>query len=185
MEARNEDLATGAHLREDELENETTEEPGSVKAMLRERWESLKEDKSLDLAIPGVPADVLKVRYGALPNEEIKKLQKKGAKSGASAIAVNADTLIRACQGILVPLSADEDAPLDTLADDDGDPIVFDQRLAEFLGFGNEVETARQVVYMLFSKAPQPDIAIGSQALQVFRWMSGAGAEASDDLFDF
>jgi hypothetical protein len=161
------------------------DEPGSVRALLRERWEALKEDKTIDLEIPGVPGDVLQVRYGPLPNEELKKLQKRGQAPGASAMAVNADTLIRACQAILVPVSADEEAPLDTLTDDEGDPIVFDVRLAEFLGFGDEVKSAREVVYRLFSKAPQPDMAIGSQALRVMRWMEGEQTGAADKLLDF
>jgi hypothetical protein len=176
---------------QEEVEPEAVEEEeGSVRALLRERWQDIAQAKTIDLAIPQVPDNVLRVRYGALPSEELDKLAKKISRqqqrSGTSgAIAMNADFLIRACQAILVPVSADEDAPMDVLVDDDGDPIVFDTRLARFLGFEDEVESAREVVYVLFSKAPQPDVAIGTHVQRVSNWMQGIHTEASEDLLGF
>lgn len=168
---------------------ESAESPNSVRAMLRERWEGIQKAETLDLSIPMVPEDVLKVRYHSLPSEELDKLGKKIAnsqqKGSVAAVKFNADFLIRCCQAILVPISADEDAPMDVLVDDEGDPIVFDVRLARFLGFEDEVESARQVVFTLFSKAPQPDIALVSHAEKIANWMQGVQANTSETLLGF
>lgn len=176
-------------LDEPQAEEETTESPNSVRSMLRERWEGIAKAETIDLPIPQVDPGLLQVRYHALSSEDLDKLGKKIARSqqtgSKAAVAFCADFLIRSCRAILVPISGDEEAPMDVLVDDEGDPIVFDTRLARFLGFEDEVNSAREVVYTLFSKAPQPDVAIATQTEKLSNWMRGVQVDTSETLLGF
>jgi hypothetical protein len=82
-----------------------------------------------------------------------------------------------------VPTSADEDAPLDVLVDDDDEPVKLDDRFADWLGV--EVSTARQVVYATFATAPQKELAIGKQVEDLLSWMRGAQEAADEEVADF
>jgi hypothetical protein len=162
-------------------------EPGSVRDLVRQRRDAALGQKTTTLEVPGY-AGLLKVRYAALPDDDFRRLIKKATdateKGGAiNAMGHNADLLIRACQGILVPASADDDAPLEQLVDDDDVPVKFDDRFAAWLGV--EIKTARQVVYATFATAPQKELAIGAQVEDLLSWMRGAQAATDEEVADF
>jgi hypothetical protein len=153
----------------------------SIRDQLRARRAELREQKTLDLKVPGYDG-ALAVRYKLLKDDETKKLGKRVLEASRQqdeekAKSVTADFLIKACQCILV---RNADDALEPLVGDDDQQVCFDQRLAEFLGF--EADGAREVVYGTFS----PDGTHPTATIVHFdglnRWYSGQEEEINQAL---
>lgn len=153
----------------------TKAQPGSARDQLRRRREHLKSKKTLDLLVPGYQG-LLGVRYRALGDDEFEQLIKKmGATDRVDAqsnIDAALDLLIRSCECILI----DEGNDLEPLTDDGDVPIAYDVRLAETLGYADELgdsPTARAIVRGLFSPEGHAPLAPAGHADSLVKWLQG------------
>lgn len=161
---------------------------GSVLGRLRERRAELAADHRLDLAIPGYGGELV-ARYRPLTAEEQRHLAAKvdradhasEAKAAAVQMMVAVDTIVAACDEILVMQDGGL-VPLAAIAGAEG-PVRFDEQLAEALGI--DADTAREVVCGLFPRdrggqvLPQP---VNRHANEVAVWMARIGIDADAGL---
>lgn len=163
---------------------ETTGRPAgapSVWDRLRADHERIAADRPpLDLEVPGYHGALL-VRYRFVPLKDATRNAEKLARLkdiGEQALLSAVDTLILACQEILV---RDPDTGgVRGLADDGDEPIRFDERLARGMNWtpGPTGFSARAIARKLFSN----DYALIQQAREVSEWMSESAQEIGDDF---
>ena len=121
---------------------------------------------------------MLGVRYRSISDREMERFAAKIQKDGDAGIRAGYDLLIEACLSILVRV--DDDGGFEPLEDDDGDPVRFDVRLAEFLGF--EANSARDTVAATFSPDGAQPLTAFDQAAAVLSWLQGKSAEIDPAL---
>lgn len=154
---------------------------------LRARRAELSRDRTLDVPVPGWPDGLLIARYG--PPEPggldgivgaARRFEAEGQQDVELAAA--ADTLIELCRELLTTGEDGEPVGLAQLAGE-GQPIRFDSRLAEHLGF--DAGSARECVYGVFPQDEQGrvlDFTVRSHAQQVIGWIGRIGREADTAL---
>ena len=153
----------------------------SVLDVIRHRRRSYVAEHSYDMLVPGY-AGLLVLRCGPLTREHqtrtrlrLEKLERQ--KDPSRDFAINADTLISVCEEVLARPSAR--APLEPL-DPTGESVKIDARLAELLQV--ETSSARELVLVLFEKAPSPEVAVGVAVNEYLSWAQGLDADADEDL---
>ncbi len=144
-----------------------------ILSQLRERRAKIGQGSDpLDLDIPGYGGDLV-IRYKWTPFSELTatapQLQRI-TQPTAQALAACADTLVAACEEVLIRVEG-EVRPLST----DGTPIRFDDRLADALGF-DRTKTARQCAMQVFKN----DYALIEQSEAVMEWLRGTSQEVND-----
>lgn len=136
--------------------------------------ETKSKDFKLDLEIPGFKGLVMArfKPYNLSKTERKADVLRKRMEAG-DAILLDAacDTLVDACVGIFVRHTKEgEWIPLD-----DEEPITFEPRLGEALGF--EAKTARGVVKQLFAT----EQAITGMAIAVNNWLQDVTKEVDEE----
>lgn len=129
---------------------ESQPQRNSLLGRIRTRRDEIAAAQFIDLPVPRWEDPVLKVRYGPLDHEVIRKgfqTQRKAKDKAAAEVNTNADLLIAACIGVF----ADEDGKTSSLHPNGPDEewTRFDPDLAESLGLP-EGSTARQVVRAVY-----------------------------------
>lgn len=125
----------------------------SMMGELRRRHAELAEAKTLDLPVPGYN-DTLVARYRVLDIKgELDHLQAKVAHEfrsiGEQGVYGTIDALIMACEGMYYN-NGSELKPLSEGIGPDEPPVLYDDRLADFLGF--EAQSARETVLETFGR---------------------------------
>lgn len=166
---------------EEGVEVEEVEVPAkgfeSIRDRIRAEREAIAAEKNLDLIVPGY-SGLLGVRYRSISDKEMERYATRIQKEGDAGIRAGYDLLIEACESILVRVEADDD--FEILEDDNGDPVRFDIRLAEFLGF--EATSARETVAATFSPEGVQSLAGFDQAAALLAWLQGKSADIDPAL---
>lgn len=133
-----------------------------------------------DLDVPGYFGRMV-LRLAPVNSRKTKAIRDRwaGSKSPDRDFNLNADTLIAATQQVLVRREPDD--PLQPLADDDGDPIGLDDRLATILGLPAESK-AREVLLALFGRAHSPDVAVEAAGGEYMLWLTGETEQVREDV---
>lgn len=147
---------------------------------LRKSRRDTLEDTTKKFEIPGYQGDLF-AEYRILEPKELERLGKKVMrefkKSRADVVLYGAiDSLAAACECIYVRNEVGELQPLHEIRGEEF-PVVFDDRLAETLGFESN-GTARSVVYDAFC---QRDMAIIKQNIDLSNWLSGIEAPLGEE----
>lgn len=150
----------------------------SIRDRIRAEREAMASDKTLDLLVPGY-SGLVGVRYRALSEREFSEClpkQQGGIKAEISfedTFRANYSLLITACETII--WREEESDEFQPALDENGDPIRFDVRLAEYLGF--EAETARETVAGFFAPEGTRPLAVAAHANAVTAWLNGNTAD--------
>jgi hypothetical protein len=154
------------------------EDPNSPKARARALRRKLAGEKELTLVVPGYES-LLGVRYHPIPESEWRDVASKiGNVDDANGLEIAIDVMIAACDAIVW-----RDEPVGdftVVTDDDDQPIRFDVRLAEWLGF--EAQTAREVVREVFSPEGSKPVSPSVHGDAVAEWMRGNDASINRAL---
>jgi len=137
--------------------------PPSLFEELRKQRANLAEPSTFDVEVPGWRGHLV-LRLGPISGAQQQRISERVQRPGG---ADDADVIVAAFRQALgrsVP-----GGPLQLLADEDGDPVGLDERLAERLGLGT-VGRARDVVKKLFGGANNPPIAITAAVADYMRW---------------
>jgi hypothetical protein len=156
------------------------EPPESVMQRLREKRKSISERNEIDIDIPGYDGELV-ARYRLMEGHEFELIGKKVRrqfKSTADRLTYgSADTLIAACVNILIRGADDRLYPLGDLIGLPGEPIRYDDRLAEFLKF--EANSARDVILGVFANN---ELALAQHQVKFARWTSDTSKDVSEDF---
>lgn len=160
-----------------EEEEETPEEPQVMNIMeqLRQQRQEALSETTVDLPLPsaiyGDP--IVLVRYRAVESKETQRIMSKVNRQTKGEFERNLyttmDTLIAACEGIYT-LSVDApngEEPNPLTFNGEG-PLLFDERLAEFMGVSSN--SARETLRAFFANK---DTAIMMHGARLARWQSG------------
>lgn len=154
----------------------------SVVDRIRARHEASQGAKTIDLPVPGYepekgkPSD-LGVRYRPLRPEDLARLEKVAVDTQVETrIKLHIDSLIAACECILIRNERGEFTPLLI----DGEPVYFDDRLAGW--FGEELDTAREIVLTVFSTLPEAYVGAIQHAEKIQDWMNGESEVGQERL---
>jgi hypothetical protein len=157
----------------------------SIVDLLRQDLKELEESEEVFIPVTGYERVGLRVKY-RLPEsgKELDAIARKNMREFKDNFSRNLytmiDTMITLCQGIYVqpdqkelgletPIT--EPIPLD--ADGTGETVYFDERLAEALGFAEEVHSARAVVRRMFG---HNDMMIMNHSERLNRWLMNTKA---------
>jgi hypothetical protein len=161
-----------------EIGEDAISPPESLKEGLRrQRQESLELDH-LDLPIPEYQNPELIGRYRMIDPArlaEIGRSIRKDFRATEDQVVFGAiDSIIEACEGLYARVQGQKDlVPLDP-----DRPMIFNKRLADYLGLEN-VETARDVVIEVFA---HNIYAIISHNVSITRWMGDRKVDLGDGL---
>lgn len=166
----------------------------SVLDAIKSRRAQLAEEKTIELLVPGYEGNVA-VRYRAEPIEELREEFRKAERRRETDPLAGVDILIRLCETILVrDQETDKLMPLAELATRDGrldephpedNPVQFDERLAQLLGFAETASSARQIVKQLFSPEEAQVLAPASHIQSLQQWLQGQAEQIDNTLLDF
>lgn len=165
----------------DAVEPTKPAEPTSHLSRLRAKRDEKLADKHIDIEIPGYDGE-LWCRYRPVSWDDLKKIGEKveRMKHARKELLGFCDVLIAACDSFLV--REEPGAELEPLNPDDPEPIRYDQRLADALGFTpNQPGSARSIVLGTFGLAVSPELAITAQHNELGEWMEGANVEADEE----
>lgn len=149
----------------------------SIRDRIRAERESIAAEKTIDLIVPGY-SGLLAVRYRAISDREMEEYARRIQKEGDAGIRAGYDLLIETSECILVRV--EESEPFEVLEDEDGHPVKFDVRLAEFLGV--EAKSARETVAQTFSPDGAQSLAAFSHISAVQEWLMGKSSEIDPSL---
>jgi hypothetical protein len=114
----------------------------------------------------------------------VRKVKSNTQERGDRIVHATSDNLVASCEEFWVRVDGKEKRVRD-LPEYTGNreiPVRYDESLAEFLGFSNELPdppTARSVVLALFGGN---DIALGAHGARLAQWMMKSGTEADLEL---
>jgi len=163
---------------EHEPPDEQLSQPASSSVLdtLKAQRQKVATKHTFDVVVPGW-RELLVLRLGSITGAQQSRIVEKAQRTPNANVDV--DFLIAAFQSVLgrsTPTSA-----LAVLADDDGDPVGLDKRLADMLDLG-VVRNARDVMQALFVGANSPTLAISSAASEWLEWARSANDEIDEDF---
>lgn len=167
-------------------------------ASLRERLQAQREaqlqDKRLTLRLPGWEGPRLFVRYRAVEWEKTVELLDPAADAKA-ALRTNLETLVAACDAILVQEDGDEKAKsladeLRSQGEDVHGEVRFDEYAIDVLALQVEGEdgllrspkSAVETALACFAGAVSPELAVAEHAAKIGSWMAGETASVDESL---
>lgn len=156
----------------------------SVLSSLKERRQQVLEEQVLRLPIPRWDNPAITVKYKPVEHSFIRQAQNRVEKANKdrkadTEVEANADILIRGCVGVIAIVDGKEYSLRP--GDENGEPTLFDQDLAENLGMesiGGKPPTARKVLQNLFIT----DGDILSAATELIRFSGYREAEADSTI---
>lgn len=156
-----------------------------IQQVRAERDEAVK-DEALKMGVPTwgtVEAPTLVIEYGIVEREllvkfqtEARKKQRKGEPGAGTEIDIR--FLATACRAVY--LRNPETNKLVKL-EKNGDPIRIDRRLGELLGLDPESDGKNSVTLFMYL-VKHNEVALGSHALSVARWMANTSREVEDQV---
>lgn len=164
---------------EDPVEND--EAPDTFLEQLREKRRRIATATDLKLEIPGFDG-LLWAQYRRLEWDELKRIADKASKSKSprKELLAHCDTLIAACEGILIQKDGKLEALNNAYPEFGDEPVVFDERLGAALGFEiDKTSPARSAVLKAFGGN---GVAVTAQQVELVQWIESS---RSDDDQDF
>ena len=151
--------------------------PDSLLERLREDRRALASAESTTIEIPGYDGELV-CRYRLMEASELEKIARKAAKLPRERrnLAVTMDSLSASCIEFET-VDHRNGGAAGTLAENGGDPIRYDDRLAEALGY--TAKSAREAVLGLFGGN---EIAVLTHGAQLARWWSDASEDVDEDF---
>jgi hypothetical protein len=152
--------------------------PDNLLTTLRSRRQEIGEAKSVDLEVPGYDG-ALVIRYGKVDWDELRRIAGKAQKSKSPRRELNAqaDTLVAACQEVLIRVGEELLPITEAFPEaDTGEPVRFDDRLAKALEF--EAPNARAVVFGTYNN----DLAVTLAHNDLTEWMRNSNQEEDEDF---
>lgn len=132
---------------------------------LRAKYQEIAARETVEIPLPHFAGDLV-ARYRLLDQRhDIAPILKRAEKlpEAERELAASADLLIAACVGLI---ARQPDDSMEELVDGQGEPIVYDHRLAD--GLGIEAQNPRQLLHHLFHDGP----ALIGHARRLQLWMS-------------
>ena len=168
---------------------EGDQSPESLFDQLAQKHKELAETRTTDIPVPGYDGEPpnLFIRYRLLAGEEITRIGDKVLRETKNKWERNlfaaADTMIAACEGIMVSLSGKvEDAQPLTWR---GQPVrTFGPDLAEALQYQSELPptaTHRDVLLGLFAGN---DVALAQHSVQLNRWFGNTSTDVMSQMLE-
>jgi hypothetical protein len=151
----------------------------SIVDLLRQDLKELEESEEVFIPVTGYERVGLQVKY-RMPEsgKELDAIARKNMREFKDQFSRNLytaiDTMITLCLGLYVQptqeleLEARIIEPVELDPEEMGEAVKFDVRLAEALGLGSEIQSARVVVRRVFGNN---DMAIVSHAEKLSRWL--------------
>jgi hypothetical protein len=177
------------------VEQEPIQEQQSVLDRLRARREEVRQQRVLDLAIPGYQ-DELVARYHPVPfkvfEDDDRKRRKTGKRDPGLLVAA-IDQVIACCEMILVKDPGHEDCvtdndgnmteyrPIDTDAASVGAPVKWEARLAKLIGIPDD-ETQAGKAGLVVQRVFCNDTAIIHHASMLGVWLRDTTKEVDENL---
>ena len=156
----------------------------SIVDLLQADMQELAETKEAYIPVKGYERVGLQVCYhlpdrGKELDQIARKVQREVKDNYNRNITIAIDTMIHLCSGLYVqPAGVTERVMLDL--DHTGEPVMFDEKLAEMLGIESQVSTAREVVRKLFGNN---EMMIISHAEKLNRWLQNTKADLSLEIW--
>lgn len=155
--------------------------PKSVEDRIRAEHKKAQGKSRLDLEVPGYefgePQSTLGVRYRPLDPEDLERLEASVKDVNVKTrITLSIDALIAACECILI---RGEDGVFRPLLVE-GEPVAYEDRLASW--FGEEFDTAREIVLTVFSKLPAAYVGAMQHREEIEKWMNGEEHAGQEQL---
>jgi hypothetical protein len=156
----------------------------SIVDLLRQDLKELEESEEVFIPITGYERVGLQVKY-RLPEsgKELDAIARRVSREFkdrfSQGLYTSIDTMIILCLGLYVqpteeiPLETPIKEPVELDPDESGEAVRFDERLAEALGFADEVHSSRAVVRRLFGGN---DMAIMNHSERLNRWLMNTKA---------
>jgi hypothetical protein len=169
---------------EEEVTSSIAPQP-SIVDLLRQDLKELEEAEDVFIPIIGYERVGLQVKYrmpesGKQLDEIARRVMREHKDTYSRNLYTAIDTMITLCEGLYVQpqleVELEQTAPdVPVMLDPElsGEPVKFDERLAEALGFGSEVHTARAVLRRTFGNN---DLAVIAHAEKLSRWLSNTKA---------
>lgn len=160
---------------------ESANGPQSLMEQLRARREEVASTKETFIPVPGYEEVGLQVQYRLMDRPEVekigRKLRKQGVKDrGQFQMLALVDVIIAATEGFYVQIGG-HTAPL--TYGDDGPHITRWEKLAEFLGYNGDGQTARDALYWCFAGN---EFAVGNHGITLNRWFGNTGSEVDAEF---
>ena len=151
--------------------------PDSLLERLREDRLALASAESTTIEIPGYDGELV-CRYRLMEASQLEKIARRAAKLPRERrnLAVTMDSLSAACIEFET-VDHRNGGAIGTLAENGDDPIRYDDRLAEALGY--TAKSAREAVLGLFGGN---EIAVLTHGAQLARWWSDASEDVDEDF---
>lgn len=157
---------------------EVEEHIGRLQEAMRAKRQAIAETTEITLNLPGYDDPELLVQHRKMEWDDVAKIARRAEKSKnpQAELLSQCDLIAQSCEMILIREKG-KTYPLHEALNED-EPIMFDNRLAEFLGFqgGN----GRQVVRGTFNN----DLAIGSYHVELFEFMRTSNQQDDEDFSD-
>jgi hypothetical protein len=151
------------------------------------RAANLRKPKHHDIALPGYEG-LMVVRYRPLEWEHVQEIFEASA-DPELALETNVDTLIRACDRIMVLVDGELVSLADRLREQgehvntESGEVRFDHKLVEVLGLELEQPAdPRDIVLASFEAAVSPELAVWEQAQELGAWMGTVAREVDSEL---
>lgn len=179
---RDHDADEALAVEADEADETETHDPapGSLLDRLRQVRADAASDYRYDLLVPGYRG-LVAIRCKPIPGRTSSQLATRlvKSKSPEAAFEMAADTLIAACEEVIVRSKSEDDwQTLGSL--NGGEPVGIGTELVELLQLEpREGGRSREVVRSLFGLAPSPELALGGLVGEYLAW-----AAASDEELD-
>jgi len=186
-ERHGDDEALGEHLATEESPPVLGLQPGadfSFVEVFREELRELSETQEVYIPVRGYERTGLQVRYHMPEHgKELGLIAQKVLRETKDTFTRNLyiamDTMSHLCDGLYVqPEGVEEPVMLDP--QELGEPMQFDERLAEMMGANGEVHSSRQVIRKLFANN---DLAIVNHAERLQRWLANTKADIDAELW--
>jgi hypothetical protein len=156
----------------DHLGRDATPVPGSLLAKLRDAANRQREERHLELDVPGAFAGIMRVRYHGLPLDGLERYSELLATGRTTNLSTVLDMLQTCCETVL---GHDSEEDRWIVIEDDRGPVGLDDRLATLVGVPRvipEVELSpREVIEALFMPGGN-SVPLGNHAGELATWLS-------------
>lgn len=148
--------------------------PGSLLSKLRDATTRQREERHIELDVPGAFSGMMRVRYHGLPLEGLERYSELLATGRTTNLSTVLDMLCTCCEAVL---GHDPEEDRWIVLEDEHGPVGLDDRLASLVGVPRavpEVELSpREVIEALFMPGGN-SVPLGNHAGELATWLSDA-----------
>jgi hypothetical protein len=145
---------------------------------LRGIRQQLEGERTTEMDLPGYQGKLV-ARYGQLDARKIqrsaRRIRRNGTQVDEATLLATMDALIESCQGLFYRNDVGELVSLS--GEDSPDPMLYEQRLAEYMGF--QANTAREVLLGVFGGN---ELALLEHSRKLMAWMTRTEGELFGEL---